>query len=223
MNDKVWEDAMRESREDGTHTTYAPLTPLGVALGLAQRVLNGHDKPSSYSADDLRLMAVQILSLQKNAEAAEAALEELRGFETDVEQLEAQVRSLREALQKLLDYIGAVYSGPVMPEAKQAIAQARAALTTREPAPVPHEADFHKDPVGDDKPVQRSLAHADEVLSRAMETMLHMGDDKPDPREAVIDEIYAISAFAGGNGDVCEVIARRLRKLADNLAKERGR
>jgi hypothetical protein len=36
-------------------------------------------------------------------------------------------------------------------------------------------------------------------------------------REEIIDEILALSAFAVGNGDVCEIIAGRLRRLAEKI------
>lgn len=36
-------------------------------------------------------------------------------------------------------------------------------------------------------------------------------------RAEIIDEILAVSSFAVGNGDVCEVIARRLRRLAEKI------
>jgi hypothetical protein len=33
----------------------------------------------------------------------------------------------------------------------------------------------------------------------------------------IIDEIYAVSSFLVGNGDVCEIAARRLRGLAAKI------
>lgn len=36
-------------------------------------------------------------------------------------------------------------------------------------------------------------------------------------RDEIIDEIYGLSSFAIGNGDVCEIIARRLRRLAEKI------
>jgi hypothetical protein len=38
-------------------------------------------------------------------------------------------------------------------------------------------------------------------------------------RDEIIDEIYQLSSFAVGNGDVCEIIARRLRKLAEKVER----
>lgn len=38
-------------------------------------------------------------------------------------------------------------------------------------------------------------------------------------RDELIGEILAISAFAVGNGDVCEIIARRLRRLAEKVER----
>ena len=37
-----------------------------------------------------------------------------------------------------------------------------------------------------------------------------------------VDELYKISGFLGGNGDVCEIAARRLRTLASNIAQMTG-
>lgn len=36
-------------------------------------------------------------------------------------------------------------------------------------------------------------------------------------RNEIIEEILDLSAFAVGNGDVCEIIARRLRRLAEKI------
>jgi hypothetical protein len=35
--------------------------------------------------------------------------------------------------------------------------------------------------------------------------------------DEIIDEIYAVSSFLVGNGDVCEIAARRLRGLAAKI------
>lgn len=40
--------------------------------------------------------------------------------------------------------------------------------------------------------------------------------------DEIIDEILAISGFAVGNGDVCEIIARRLRRLAEKVERVMG-
>jgi hypothetical protein len=39
-------------------------------------------------------------------------------------------------------------------------------------------------------------------------------------RDEIIDEIYALSSFAVGHGDVCEIIARRLRGLARKIEED---
>lgn len=35
--------------------------------------------------------------------------------------------------------------------------------------------------------------------------------------DEIVDEILQLSSFAVGNGDVCEIIARRLRRLAEKI------